>query len=202
MITLGLTGGIGSGKSLAAQFFRELGAYVVDADVEARRIMEKDEEVRAALIDAFGSETFHLDGSLNRPYLGGRVFGDKEEVRRLNAIVHPALKAAFPEIRERAKETGARLLVYEAALLIEAGLNDRFDAVVVVDAPIETRIERVMGRDNISKEAVGARMENQLSVDVLREHTDYILDNSGAPNDLRKQVEALYEELVGNESLR
>lgn len=201
MITLGLTGGIGSGKSLASKFFGDLGACVVDADVEARRIMEEDEEVRAALIDAFGPQTFLPDGYLNRSWLGGRVFKDKEEVKHLNSIVHPALKAAFPQIREHAKKTGAQLLVYEAALLVEAGLNDRFDAIIVVDAPMEIRIKRVMARDNVSEEAVVARMQHQLPANVLREHADYILDNSGSPEDLQKQVEELHDRLVDNRQM-
>ena len=90
------------------------------------------------------------------------------------------------------------MLVYEAALLVEAGLDNRFDAVIVVDAPLETRVNRVMKRDNVSREAVVARMDNQLPATVLREHADYILDNSGSAEELREQVKSVFVELGGD----
>lgn len=196
MKALGLTGGIGSGKSTIAAMFAELGAHVVSADEEARRLMEEDPGLRAGLLEEFGEETFRADGSLDRAYLAERVFGDDEAVRRLNALVHPRVKAAFPEIRRRAGDRGAPLLVYEAALLVEAGADDRFDALAVVDAPRDVRIERVMQRDGVGREAVEARMRHQLPADELRRSADFVIDNSGDVERARRQVARIFAEMT------
>jgi dephospho-CoA kinase len=196
MKTLGLTGGIGSGKSAAAQIFADLGAHVVSADAEAKRLMTEDPGLRRALAEAFGEQTYSPAGELDRTYLARRVFGDAEAVERLNAIVHPAVRESFPEIRRRAAESGAPLLVYEAALILEAGLDDRFDALAVVDAPVELRIRRVMQRDGVSREAVEARMQHQLPAGDLREAADFVIDNGGDLEALRPQVTRVYDALV------
>ncbi|MDX1532572.1 MAG: dephospho-CoA kinase [Rhodothermales bacterium] len=196
MFVLGLTGGIGSGKSAAAQAFADLGAFVVNADAEAKRLMQEDPALVAAIREAFGAESYDAGGRLNRPYLAARVFGDREEVERLNALVHPRVKAHFPRLLDRAEAAGAALLVYEAALIFEAGTGDRFDAVAVVDAPAETRIERVMRRDGVPREAVLARMRHQLPPDELRRRADYLLVNDGDLAHLHAQVETLYRQLT------
>jgi len=202
MKTLGLTGGIGSGKSSAAQEFARLGAYTVSADEEAKRLMLEDPDLRAELTAAFGPATYDQEGRLDRRYLADQVFGDDQAIARLNAIVHPRVKAAFPEIHRRAEASGAPLLVYEAALLLEAGLDDRFDALATVDAPRETRIARVMERDGVPREAVEARMRHQLPADTLLERADYVIDNSGAPENLVEQVERVFSELTDGGSQR
>lgn len=194
--TLGLTGGIGSGKSAAARHFAALGAAVVDADAEARRLMTEDPALRAALVEAFGPETFTSEGALNRPYLAARVFGRPEELARLNAIVHPAVKAAFPALRARAAASGAPLLVYEAALLVEAGADGRFDALAVVEAPLEARIARVMARDGVPREAVEARMRHQLPPEALRAHADFVIRNDGDLERLHREVERVFAALT------
>jgi dephospho-CoA kinase len=196
MKTLGLTGGIGSGKSAAARIFADLGATVVSADEEARRLMDEDPELRRELVTAFGPAAYGEDGSLDRAYLAGRVFGNRAAIERLNAIVHPRVKAAFPEVRERAQRSGARLLVYEAALIVEAGLDDRFDAIAVVDAPSEQRIRRVMERDGVPRESVEARMQHQLAPNVLKQHADFVIDNGADLSHLRAQVEHVYHALT------
>jgi dephospho-CoA kinase len=196
MKTLGLTGGIGSGKSAAAKIFADLGATVVSADDEARRLMDEDPELRRELVAAFGPATYGEDGSLDRAYLAGRVFGDPSAIERLNAIVHPRVRAVFPEMRDRAQRSGARLMVYEAALIVEAGLDDRFDAVAVVDAPFEQRIRRVMARDGVPRESVEARMQHQLDPNVLKQHADFVIDNSTDLEHLRTQVEHVYRSLT------
>lgn len=199
MKTLGLTGGIGSGKSAAAAAFAALGAVVVSADDEARRLMRDDPELRAALVAAFGPETFTPAGELDRRYLASRVFGDDAAVAQLNALVHPRVRAAFPALRKRAAAAGAPLLVYEAALLVEAGLDDRFDALLLVDAPVETRIARVMARDGVPREAVEARMRHQAPAGALRERADYLIDNTGDEAALRRRVHEVFAEVTGRQ---
>jgi len=200
MKTLGLTGGIGSGKTAAAHHFAELGAHVAYADAEAKRLMQEDPDLAAALRDAFGPETYDAGGQLDRAYLAGRVFGDPEAVARLNALVHPRVRAAFPALRQRAEAAGAPLLVYEAALLVEGNLGERFDAVAVVDAPAETRIARAMARDGVAREAVLARMRHQLPAEALLPHADYVIRNDGSLDELRREVERVYRDLVPSPS--
>lgn len=196
MRTLGLTGGIGSGKSTAARMFAELGAFVVDADAEAKRLMVEDAAVREALVEAFGAETFTAEGALDRKALAAKVFGNEAAVARLNAIVHPAVKAAFPRLVRQAEAEGAPLLVYEAALLLEAGLDERFDAIAVVEAPEAVRVARVVERDGVDVEAVEARLRHQLSDADRRRYADFVLHNVGSVEALRAQVSRVFDALV------
>ena len=194
--TLGITGGIGSGKTAACDRLAELGARVVYADLVARRLMEHDEVLRADLAAAFGDETYGADGHLDRKALAAAVFGDAEKVKRLNGIVHPRVREAFFQEKAEAEKVGAPLFVYEAALLFESGADQHLDAVAVVDAPLETRIARAMQRDGASREAVLARMKHQLDPDAARARADVLIDNGGTLADLHQQVDALYRRLT------
>jgi dephospho-CoA kinase len=196
MTTLGVTGGIGSGKAAAGPMFEDLGARVVYADAEAKRLMHEHPELRAAIVDAFGAESYDAAGALNRPYLADRVFGSEEQVARLNALVHPRVREAFFELRDAAEAEGYDLFVYEAALIYESGADRVLDYVAVVDAPLETRIERVMARDGVPREAVLARMQHQMPADELRRRADFVIENDGDLAHLRAQVEALYRRLT------
>jgi dephospho-CoA kinase len=199
MTTLGVTGGIGSGKSAACQMFEDLGARVVYADAEAKRLMHEHPELRAAITDAFGAESYDASGALNRPYLADRVFGDEAQVAKLNALVHPRVREAFFKLRDAAEAEGYDLFVYEAALIYESGADRVLDHVAVVDAPLETRIDRVMARDGVPREAVLARMRHQMSADDLRRRADFVLKNGGDLAHLHAQVEALYQKLTAAE---
>ena len=194
--TLGITGGIGSGKTAACDRLAALGARVVYADLVARRLMEHDEELRADLVAAFGEETYDADGHLNRKVLAAAVFGDPEAVARLNGIVHPRVREAFFQEKAEAEEAGAPLFVYEAALLFESGADQHLDTVAVVDAPLEIRIARAMQRDGASREAVLARMRHQLDPTEARSRADLVIDNGGTLADLHQQVDALYRRLT------
>lgn len=197
MTTLGVTGGIGSGKTTVCRLLEDRGAQVFYADDEAKRIMQDDAGARKAIADAFGEASYDDEGRLNRSYLAGRVFGDEEALTRLNAIVHPRVFAAFEQVRERAEREGVPLLVHEAALLFEAGGDEHVDAVAVVDAPEEARVRRVTTRDDVSPDQVRARMGHQLPPEELRQRADYVIDNSGSLEELRDQVEGLWKEFVG-----
>lgn len=194
--TLGVTGGIGSGKSAACAVFEALGARVVYADDEAKRLMHEHPALRASIVEAFGAESYDAAGRLNRPHLAARVFGDEEQVARLNALVHPRVREAFFDLRDAAEADGYDLFVYEAALIYESGADRVLDVVAVVDAPLETRIERVMARDGATREAVLARMQHQIPAGELRRRADFVIENDGDLDRLRTQVEALYRKLT------
>ncbi len=200
MKTLGVTGGIGSGKTAACRFFEDLGARVVYADDEAKRLMAEDASLRAAISDAFGAESYDAEGRLNRAHLAARTFGDPEQVARLNALVHPRVRDEMLRLIDEARSAGVNLLVYEAALIYETGADRVLDHVVVVDAPLETRIARVMERDGVGREAVLARIAHQMPAAELRRRADFVLDNGGDLDHLRAQVEALYRRLVAQRS--
>lgn len=196
MITLGVTGGIGSGKTTACRRLEELGAEVFYADREAKRLMAEDDELRAAISERFGRESYDEDGRLNRSYLADRVFADSAELSDLNELVHGRVRKAFEARRRRARDRGVDLLVEEAALIFETGADAILDRVLVVDAPEEVRIRRVAERDDVSPSAVRERMQHQLSSAELRRRADFVIDNTGTEDELRDAVTALYHRLV------
>jgi dephospho-CoA kinase len=197
--TLGVTGGIGSGKTTVCGFLEEQGARVFYADIEAKRLMREDADVRAAIVEEFGDAAYDADGTLDRDYLADRVFGDAEQLERLNAIVHPHVFEAFEAAKERAADEEVPLLVHEAALLFEAGGDAHVDTTAAVVAPTADRIEWVSERDNVTPEQVRARMQHQLPQDELRERADYVIENDGSLEDLRRKSVELYWTLVEGE---
>ena len=192
--TLGITGGIGSGKSAVCRILRSLGAALFEADVVAKQLMENSPDVRLQIIAAFGPQAYAP--SLNRAWLASRVFGDAEALARLNAIVHPRVREAFSQRCAAAALERVPLLVHEAALIYESGLDAMLDHVAVVDAPVPVRIRRVVERDGTTAEAVRARMRHQWPPSVLRQRADFVIDNSGAPELLRSQVVQLYAQVT------
>jgi len=195
--TLGVTGGIGSGKSTACRILEERGARVFYADAEAKRLMQADDALRTAIAEAFGADTYDAEGTLNRARLAAVVFSDEEKLQQLNALVHPRVFEAFGQAKEQAEAEGVELLVHEAALIFESGGDAHLDAVAVVDAPVDVRIRRVMARDGASEAEVHARMSHQLPPAELRQRADYVLDNGGSTEELRRQVHALYAQVTG-----
>ncbi len=193
---LGVTGGIGSGKSAVCQVLEVLGARVFYADAEAKRLMEEDADLRQAVQDAFGADSYEASGALNRTHLARLIFGHKQHVETLNALVHPRVRQAFARAKERAVHDPVPVLVHEAALIFESGADEALDAVAVVDAPQGARIRRVMDRDGVSEEQVRARMRHQWPTSVLRQRADYVIDNSGQPDALRPQVERIYRAIL------
>jgi dephospho-CoA kinase len=194
--TLGVTGGIGSGKTTVCRFLEEQGASVFYADIEAKRLMQEDPAVRAEIEAAFGPESYAADGALDRAYLADQVFGDAAKLERLNAIVHPRVFASFEAAKERARGEDVALLVHEAALLFEAGGDAHVDATAVVDAPEADRIDRVTERDDVTADQVRARMQHQLPPAERRRRADYVIDNDGSLDDLRRKTIALYRAVV------
>lgn len=190
MYKVGITGGIGSGKSTVCRMLAERGVALYDADSRAKELMSTSEALRSALIENFGAETFNAEG-LNRQYLAGRVFSDAEQLRLLNSLVHPAVIADF-EAWAEAQE--GNYVVFESAILFEAGLESRVDVVVAVMAPESLRVERVMARDGHTREQVMARIKNQMSDDERSDRAKYSIVNIDV-EDLEDDVEQLHRRL-------
>lgn len=173
MYKIGITGGIGSGKSTVCRLLAEYGAAVYDSDAEAKRLMNEDQTLREALIEAFGEDCYNSEG-LNRGYLASRVFGDREQLQRLNSIVHPAVKSDF---RRWAEEQSAPYVILESAILFDAGFQSEVDTTLAVMAPLQERVRRAMQRDGADREAVMQRIANQMSDDELHRLSDQCVVN-------------------------
>lgn len=196
MKTLGVTGGIGSGKTTVCRIFEALGARVFYADAEAKRLMHEDTALRAEIEATFGPASYDAEGHLDRAYLARQVFGDAEALARLNALVHPRVFAAFAQARQDAEHDGVPLLVHEAALIFEAGVDRHLDAVAVVVADEAERIRRVVARDAVTPDQVRARMGHQLPPDEVRRRTDFLIENTGSIEELHAKVEAVYRAMT------
>ena len=190
MYKVGITGGIGSGKSTVSAILEDMGVALYNSDVRAKELMATDAALREAIIERFGAECYTAEG-LNRGYLASRVFGSAEELAALNAIVHPAVMADFQAWSERAE---GDYVIFESAILFEAGLEGSVDSTVVVMAPEELRIERAMARDGATREQIVARIKNQMSDDERTDRAKYAIVNIDI-DDLREDVEQLHRRL-------
>jgi len=191
---VGLTGGVASGKSTVAALLRELGAVVVDSDVLAREVVEPGTPGLAAVVEAFGPAVLTADGTLDRPALGAVVFGDDAARRRLEAILHPLIRARAAELEAAAPK--GTVVVHDIPLLVETGQADRFDAVLVVDVPVETQVERMVRDRGMSGEDALARVAAQADRDQRLAAATHVVDNTGTREDLRDRVTEVLEKLV------
>lgn len=173
MIRVGLTGGIGSGKTTVARVLEQLGVPVYYADVRGRWLSDNDPEVRLKIKALFGEEAYRPEGSLDRAYIAGKVFADKALLERLNAIVHPAVRRDYRAWAARHEEVP--YTVMETAILFESGFEREVQRVVVVTAPEELRIARTVRRDGSDETAVRARIAAQMSNDERLAKADYVL---------------------------
>ena len=173
MYKIGVTGGIGSGKSTVCELLRDRGVAVYDSDSRAKQLMAESDALREQLIAAFGAECYNAEG-LNRAFLASKVFGNEEALQQLNSIVHPAVRADFQTWAERQQSP---YVVLESAILFEAGFESEVDATLAVMAPMPMRLERTMARDGVDKESVMCRMEHQLSDDELHSRANRTIVN-------------------------
>ena len=192
---VGLTGGIGAGKSTVSRLLAERGAIVLDADLAARAVVEPGTEGLAELVLAFGDGMLREDGSLDRAALAAVVFTDEEQLRRLNAIVHPRVRAWMAERVAEVPE-GA-IVVQDVPLLVEGGSRRLFDFIVVVDADDETRIKRLVGDRGMTEQDARARIAAQASREERNAAAHRIIDNSGGRIELDAAVAELWGELEG-----
>lgn len=171
---IALTGGIGSGKSVVSRLLGMMGVPVYDCDARAKHLMNTDGQLRSALVEAISEEVYDTDGALNRAYLASYMFGCPEHVAQVNGIVHPAVRADFCKW---AVATGASVVAVETAILYESGMDADVDAVCVVSAPLELRLQRAMLRDGVDEASVLRRMGSQMSNEELQRRATYIIYN-------------------------
>jgi dephospho-CoA kinase len=193
VLRIGLTGGIGAGKSTVSALLAARGAVIVDADTIAREVVEPGTPGLAAVVEAFGPDVLASDGSLDRPALAAVVFADPEARARLDAIVHPLVRVRATELAAAAAPDA--VVVNDVPLLVETGQAGAYDLVVVVEADLDARIARLVER-GLTAEDARARMAAQATDEQRRALADVVLDNSGAPAELEAQVDRFWDERV------
>ena len=193
MLRVGLTGGIGAGKSEVSARLAAQGAVVIDADAIAREVVEPGTEGLAEVVEAFGPEVLLPDGTLDRPRLGEIVFADPELRGKLNEIIHPRVGARMAELEREAGP--ASIVVHDVPLIAESGRADAYDLVVVVDVPPRVQMDRLVRRRGMTREQAEARMAAQASREQRLAIADIVIDNSGSLAELDRQVGDLWSEL-------
>ncbi|WP_298425634.1 dephospho-CoA kinase [uncultured Kordia sp.] len=188
---VGLTGGIGSGKTTIAKMFHELGVSIYIADIEAKKLMNTSEVIQKELIEAFGKETYK-NGKLNRSYLSNIVFNQPEELKKINSIVHPRVGQHFKDWY--AARSNEKYIIKEVAILFENDSYKQCDKIITVVAPIEERFRRIIQRDNTTREAIQGRMNNQWSDEKKITLSDYIIHNEDLEK-AKEQVAKIHQEI-------
>jgi len=194
VLLVGLTGGIGSGKSTVARLLEKLGAVVFDADLLAREAVEPGTPGHAAVIERFGADVLAPGGELDREALASIVFADPAARRDLEQIVHPEVRRLFAEGSEAYRETD-RVVVFSAPLLVETGMHTAFEVLVVVSATVATQIERLMRQRGMSEPSIRARIDAQAPLEDKAAAADFLVDNEGSLDELESQVEQLWNDL-------
>lgn len=194
---IGLTGGIGSGKSTVLKMFQKYGATAFIADEEAKKLMNFDEDLRREIKKLLGEKSYK-NNRINKKFIAEQIFNDSEKIEKLNGLVHPKVKETFLLF---AKEVTTKLLVYEAAILFESGSDVYCDFVVTVIADKEKRIQRVMKRDNVSRKSVLSRMKNQLSDTDKIKKSDFVIYNNEL-EDTESQVKEIVKKISNGEEKR
>ncbi|WP_230196225.1 dephospho-CoA kinase [Streptomyces sp. NBC_00080] len=194
MLTVGLTGGIGAGKSEVSRLLVECGAVLIDADRIAREVVAPGTPGLAAVVDAFGTDILAPDGSLDRPRLGSVVFADPAKLAILNSIVHPLVGARSRELEAAAPEDA--VVVHDVPLLTENALGSLYDVVVVVDVPPETQLDRLVRFRGMTQKDARARMAAQATRDERREIADIVIDNDVPLAELHRRVKDVWADLT------
>jgi dephospho-CoA kinase len=197
VLKVGLTGGIGSGKSTVSALLASYGAVVVDADVIAREVVMPGTPGLAAVVEDFGPGVLRPDGSLDREAVGAIVFEDPARLAALNAIVHPLVGARMDQVQDEAEAAGAAVVVLDVPLLAENHLESLYDEVVVVDCPVEVAVQRLVELRGMSEADARARIAAQATREQRLAVATQVVDNSGTREQLEQQVRALWERLAG-----
>jgi len=195
MIKIGITGGIGSGKTTVCRIWETLGAKVIYADDLAKKLMTGDVKLRDEIQKAFGKEAYNDQGKLNRKYLSEEAF-QKGRVQELNDLVHPRVKEEVKRQAAAAEQEGYPMFVEEAALLLNEGRPEFLDVIVLVEASERHRINRVSKRDDVGSGHVQSRIQRQVDPKQLRVYADYIIVNDGSIDELAARSESLYQTLL------
>ncbi|MFA4839029.1 MAG: dephospho-CoA kinase [Candidatus Neomarinimicrobiota bacterium] len=194
MVTVGITGGLGAGKSAAATFLEEKGAYVFNADVVAKEFLKSDSEVKKELVDAFGTDILK-NGVIDNERLAKISFASEENQNIINDIIHPRVISAFQEKLEELDKK-YELVVIDAPLIFESGFDNHLDHTVLIYTQYKIRLERAIRRGTLSREEILRRMELQMPEEEKRELASFVIDNSGTPEQLKSAMESLYKKLM------
>ena len=196
-LVVAVTGGIGSGQTTVSKLFGKWGAKVINADMKAKEIMQKDREIRKALKQTFGNNVFFRNGKLNTRLLAELAFKDELHTQKLNQIVHPRMVSYIVEEMEEARFSKRYpMVVIDAALVYEINIEQLFDAIVVVYAPIDERYKRVRQRDGMSKQEFFSRVDRQIPLEEKRKWADFVIDNSGSFEELEREARQVFEKLL------
>ncbi len=193
MISVGITGGIGSGKTTVCEFFKYLGVPVYNADTRAKALMKENQSLILAIKAEFGDDAYHNDGSVNRIFLSNIVFQNEDQLKKLNSLVHPAVFQDTAEWMQ--KNAQADYVLYEAAIMFESGSHKMLNKVITVYAPTSLRLQRVMQRDQSDEKAIRARMEKQMCEEEKVKLADYVIYNDGSQL-IISQILMLHKELI------
>ncbi len=197
MKTLGLTGGISSGKSTVCHYFKKLGAFIIDADLITHEIYENNTEIQNKILQAFGSKILNSKSKkIDRKILSKIVFQEAQKRKILENILHPAIGQKIQSEIEKAKKGGVKLCLVEAALLVETGSYKNYDALIVVKATPAQQIERLKKYKRLEEDEAKQRLAAQLSLEEKLKLATYVIDNSHSLENTQKQVQALYEKLT------
>ena len=195
MKLVGLTGGIASGKSTVARILKRLGAAIVDADALAREVVEPGNDAWKDIVEAFGAEVLQPDQTLDRQKLRATIFNNSAARKKLEAIIHPRVRALAEERIHQHAAAGYELVVYEVPLLFEGNLHEWLRPVVLVACDIEVQKRRLQERDGLSVEAAKKHIDAQMSLSEKRRLSDYVIENNGSLEDLERQVQAVLNKL-------
>ncbi|HEY6876362.1 MAG TPA: dephospho-CoA kinase [Candidatus Dormibacteraeota bacterium] len=196
MKVIGLTGGVGSGKSTVAEMFRELGATVIDADEAAHAVYAPGTQGFDAVVREFGDE-YVRDGAIDRRRLGTLVFNDASALSRLNAIVHPLVREWMAARTVEAFDAGAEIVIQDVPLLFENDLEGLFSSVVLVYTPADVQLERLVEGRGLPRDRAESMIAAQMSIDEKRRRAHHVIDNSGTVDETRRQVEEIWAQMSG-----
>ena len=196
MFKIGLTGGIASGKSTVLIYFKEKGIPYIDADIVAREVVEPGTEGLKAIVDTFGSNVLHADGTLNREALGAIVFHNEEKRQLLNSCLKTHIRNRILELTSQYESVNTPILIYDIPLLIEGEWYTMMDEVWLVYVNEMTQIERLMSRNGYTREDALARINSQMRLDDKRSYANLIIDNNGTPHDLTVQLNTIWNERI------
>ena len=195
LLKLGVTGGVGSGKSMVCRRLQELGVSVCSADVLARQAVAPGTRAYDQIVHHFGRQILTPDGGIDRAGLRRIIVDDDKARKTLEHFVHPEVTRQMEKHFAAAEKQGASMAAAEVPLLFEAGLESFFDAVILVSGDMETRLQRVMARDNVSRQEAGALMKTQMPEAQKRKRADYVIDNNGSIDRMQAEVDRIYAEL-------